>query len=83
MNFLNHYSIYFQDRLGIINRFRKQISNLVMDDPESYRDIFEDEEDEKKWWGLFRQMGTWDGSVLFDIFSRITGIAVHVVPKDR
>ena len=72
-----------KDEFYIISFTRKRLSELVLEDSSKYQDIFENGQDDVlKWAKDVKVSKAWGGDKEFDVFARITGLAIHVLNSE-
>ena len=78
------YVVKPKDDLGIVKHVREKLSKLVGERPEDFEDIFEDRrQGVLRWMETVKVPGTWGGDDEFEIFTRLTGIVVHVIDGEH
>ena len=70
------------DDLGIVKQVREVLSESVLEDVEKFKGIFENgREGAIDWAAKVKRNHSWGGDTEFEIFARITGIAIHVINR--
>ena len=78
------YVVTPKDELGVVKHVRERMRDLVGERPGDFEDIFEDRlEGVMKWLKSVVHLGTWGGDDEFEIFTRITGVVIHVIDSDH
>ena len=78
------YVVTPKDELGVVKHVRERMRDIVGERPGDFEDIFEDRlEGVMKWMKSVVPLGTWGGDDEFEIFTRITGMVVHVIDSER
>ena len=68
------------DELGILKHVRETLSDYVLEDPEKFVGIFDKGRvGLMKWAEEVKCMGKYGGDTEFSVFTKITGISVHVL----
>ena len=74
------FKIAANDERGIIKHIRLRLSEIVVENATSFEDVFEGRQEELLQWSKkVKSPGTWGGDTEMEIFSRITGLVIHVL----
>ena len=77
------------DSEGIIRKVRRSMSDHVRSNPEKYENIFYNGREELEAWAIQvtewqpeHHHAKWGGDTEYEVFTRITGICVHVLQRE-